>query len=42
VDRYNEALMPDGAEEMVRRVFAELDARESERLAEEPAERPVM
>jgi len=42
VDRYNEALMPDGAEEMVRRVFAELDAREAELLAEEPAEKPVL
>jgi basic membrane protein A len=42
VDRYNEALMPDGAEEMVRRVFAELDAREAEMLAEEPVEKPVM
>jgi basic membrane protein A len=43
VDKYNEAIMPAGAEEMVRRVFAELDAREAELLSgEEPAEGPVL
>lgn len=43
VDKYNEAIMPAGAEEMVRRVFAELDAREAELLGEvKVAEEPVL
>ncbi len=43
VDKYNEAIMPAGAEEMVRRVFAELDAREAELLGEEGmAEEPIL